>query len=153
MKQLLLLTVFLLFIFSCKDRPESGPADIYYGEDICERCKMIISEKDFASQYISSEGKAVKFDDIGCMIHYTHTVGPEQVDSLYVTDYISGDWIKGENAHFVWTDTIKTPMSYGIVSFADIETAQEFISEHKGKYLGAIDAASSSVLGTKPPQK
>ena len=88
MKINLALFIFLIFAISCSDKPESGPVEIYYGEDICERCKMIISEKDFAAQYQLSNGKTHKFDDIGCMIHYVDE-HDNNISSVYMIDFDS----------------------------------------------------------------
>jgi copper chaperone NosL len=132
----------LILVLSCGDTREDGPSEIYYGEDICERCKMIISEKEFASQYRLSDGKNVKFDDIGCMIHFKDGEKPEHIESIYVMDYDSGEWIDAESGYFVWTENVNTPMGYGILSFNDKKIAQEVAARENGKYLGKLSAAS-----------
>jgi copper chaperone NosL len=136
----------LILVFSCGDTSEYGPSEIYYGEDICERCKMIISEKEFASQYKISDKKNVKFDDIGCMIHFMDEEKPEHIESIYVMDYDSGEWIDAESGYFVWTETVNTPMGYGILSFNDKKIAQEVAARENGKYLGKLSAASELLL-------
>lgn len=145
MKINLALFIFLIFAISCSDKPESGPVEIYYGEDICERCKMIISEKDFAAQYQLSNGKTHKFDDIGCMIHYVDE-HDNNISSVYVIDFDSLQWIDGKDAYFVWTDNIKTPMGYGIIAFKDSQEAKESVEKQKGKPLGSLKDASEWVL-------
>ena len=117
------LLTFLILAISCGDTHEDGPTAIYYGEDICERCKMIISEKKFVAQYKSSDGKTVKFDDMGCMIHYMDGEKPEHIESIYVMDYDSGEWTDAEIGYFIWTETVNTPMGYGILSFDDKKIA------------------------------
>lgn len=136
----------LILVLSCGDTREEGPSEIYYGEDICERCKMIISEKEFASQYRLSEGKTVKFDDIGCMIHYMDGEKPEHIESIYVMDYDSGEWTEVESGYFIWTETVNTPMGYGILSFNDKKIAQEVAARENGKYLGKLSAATELLL-------
>ncbi|MCK5710983.1 MAG: nitrous oxide reductase accessory protein NosL [Deltaproteobacteria bacterium] len=143
--KLALLIVFVL-VFSCGDKPEGGPVKIYYGEDICERCKMIISEKDFAAQYQVSTGKTVKFDDLGCMFHYMDGANKAQMSAVYVMDYDSKQWVDGESAYYVWTENISTPMGHGVVALKDSREAAELSNKEKGKYLGSLKSASDWVL-------
>jgi len=136
----------LLLILSCGDTHEEGPSAIYYGEDICERCKMIISEKEFAAQYRLSDGKTVKFDDIGCMIHFMDEQKPEHLESVYVTDYDSGEWVNIENGYFVHTENVITPMGYGILSLSNELTAQDLAARENGEYLGKLSSATEFLL-------
>ncbi len=143
--KLALLIVFVL-VFSCGDKPEGGPVKIYYGEDICERCKMIISEKDFAAQYQISGGKTVKFDDLGCMFHNMDGEEKAKIFAVYVMDYDSKEWIDGESAYYVWAENISTPMGHGIVALKDSQEAKELANKEKGKYLGGLKDTSDQVL-------
>jgi copper chaperone NosL len=67
MKYMLVLLL-LMGLTACRDKIDSGPHAVHYGEDVCERCRMIISDKRFAAQFITRNGEAKKYDDIGCMI-------------------------------------------------------------------------------------
>jgi len=147
MKRKLGVLIVLVLAISCGDNPESGPVKIYYGEDICERCKMIISEKDFAAQYKLSNGKTVKFDDLGCLIQYTHDTEKTSISEVYVMDYSSEGWIDGRKAYYIWTENINTPMGYGIISLKDGKEAKGLAEKEKGKSLGSLKAASEWVLG------
>ncbi len=140
-----LLIVFVL-VCSCGDTSESGPVKIYYGEDICERCKMIISEKDFAAQYKLSTGETVKFDDLGCMFHYMNGEEKAQISAVYVMDYDSKQWIDGESAYYVWAENITTPMGHGIVALKDSQQAAELSNKENGKSLGNMKEASGWIL-------
>ncbi len=145
MKVKLALLIICILTISCGDKPKEGPAEIYYGEDICERCKMIISEKDFAAQYKLSNGKYVKFDDLGCLFYYMEEE-KESISNIYVVDYGSKEWIDGQEAYYVWSEKITTPMGHGILAVKNAQDAQVLAREEKGKYLGGLKAASSWVL-------
>lgn len=149
MKRKLAFLIILVLAISCSDNPESGPVEIYYGEDICESCKMIISEKDFAAQYKLSTGKTVKFDDLGCMFHYMKGEDKAQISAVYVMDYDSKQWIDGESAYYVWTDNISTPMGHGVVAMRGSQEAKELANKEKGKYLGSLKGASDWVIQRK----
>ena len=149
MKMKLALFIVFVLVISCGDKPESGPVKIYYGEDICERCKMIISEKDFAAQYQTSPGKTVKFDDLGCMFHYMHSEEKAQIEAVYVMDYDSKQWIDGKDAYYIWTENISTPMGQGVIALKDSKKAKELSNKEKGEYLGGLQDASGWVLKDK----
>lgn len=151
MRITLVLILLTAFFFSCKDNPSTGPAQIYYGEDVCERCKMIISEEAYSAQYILPGGKSRKFDDLGCMLHYT-SAGEGgnsergEIATYYVKDYSSGEWIDGSSAYYVWVESIKTPMGHGIVAASDENAARELAERENGRFLGGFTEASRAVL-------
>ena len=138
------------FILSCKDGPVTGPQQIYYGEDVCARCKMIISEEGFSSQFTLPGGEVRKFDDLGCMIHYVSHGEPGEVErneikSYYVRDYSSGEWIDGASAYYVGSKNITTPMGYGIIAFGDIGSANQHAEKENGTMLGGFQDAESAL--------
>jgi len=105
MKQRLVLTLLLilfgLIAVGCRTAVNTeAPPEIVYGEDVCDRCNMIVSEARFASAYWTTEGDARRFDDIGGMLaHYQET--QEDVATFWVHDYASGEWLNAQNAFFV----------------------------------------------------
>jgi copper chaperone NosL len=135
----LLLLIFALF--ACKDRIETGPVEIHYGEDVCERCKMIISEKNFATQYVLNGGKAKKFDDVGCMLEYLRENPGDREDILgaYVRDYDSGGWIDARKAYYFQGGDIKSPMGFGIAAFSSEESMRAYPQFDRGKVLGSFN--------------
>jgi len=146
MKIKLVLLFVMVLVFSCKNDPQTGPVEIYYGENVCERCKMIISEKDFAAQYQLSAGEAVNFDDLGCMFHYMAEVHKDGISAIYVMDYGSKTWIDGKNAHYVWVQSIATPMGHGVIALGNEGEAREFADKENGKYLGGLSEATKWVM-------
>ena len=127
----LILSVILLIIISCSNDNELKPVDIHYGQDICERCKMIISEEKFSSQIIQQDGTVYNFDDIGGMLAYI-TEESEDVASYWVHDFVSGEWIRAEEATFLLDSDLMTPMGFGIAAFADEAQAQALGHGHEG---------------------
>ena len=140
---------FLLFsIISCKNESEIRPVKILYGQDICERCKMIISEKAYSAEYILPDGEARKFDDIGCMIHFQNEEesNRDKILAQYVRDYNTGDWIDATTAHFVWSKTIITPMGHGLAAFKDEASARTLARKVDGTVLSNLDEFYKSVV-------
>lgn len=148
MKRKLIFLLFSFLIISCKNETEIKPSEIFYGQDICERCKMIISEKDYSAQYILPSGKAMKFDDIGCMIHhiFKDSDGKDEILAIYVFDYNTKQWIDGEKAHYVWSNEIRTPMGHGIVALGDSKSAESLANSKGGKMLEDFNELKTWVL-------
>lgn len=135
MKYLFLISL-IIFSSSCSNENILKPVEIEYGQDICEACTMIISEKEYSAQYVYTNGKTRKFDDIGCMIDYLNDNKLESdIAAFFVRDYIHKNWINVGTAHFMHSDKIITPMGHGIVAFARKEDLQGVKSKIGGKEL------------------
>lgn len=81
---------------------------------------MAISEKQFAAEIIKNDETVLKFDDIKCMLRYQERSEDKQkLAATFVTDYVSKEWIKAEDAFYVRSETIKTPMGGGIIAYRD----------------------------------
>lgn len=126
---ILLLT--LLMILSCGEA-EIRPVDIA-AEDVCAHCKMALSEKQFASEFITPEGEALKFDDIGCLLDYRKEKTDTKVAAYFFVDYETKQWVKGNEAHFVKSSEIASPMSGGMIAFHDKAKAEAAVTKYKGK--------------------
>ncbi len=107
--------------------------EIIYGQERCDNCGMIISEKKFSAiAYAINEGRWVKFDDIGGLfIYMVKNGGREAFKDIYVFDFISGEQIKATEAYFVRGDSEKiwTPMSSGIIAFKSLDDARKYAEQ------------------------
>ncbi|NIP30900.1 MAG: hypothetical protein GTO02_13960 [Candidatus Dadabacteria bacterium] len=135
----------ILFILSCGNSEEIKPVSINYGQDICERCKMIISEERFSSQILLKDGLIYKFDDLGGMIHYIveNKISMESVNKIYVKDYNTKKWLIAEEAIYVSTDKIKTPMNFALLAVDNNDNALELVSRYNGEIIGNFSRAVS----------
>ena len=100
------------------------PVDIV-PEDMCQRCKMAISEKRLAAEFLGQDGLAFKFDDISCMVHFLKSRSDKPpVAAIFVTDFDSGAWIRADVAFYIRSDRLKTPMGGGAAAFKDHSKAE-----------------------------
>lgn len=113
------------------------PPDIVYGEDVCERCSMIINEARYAAAYVTGDGQPHLFDDIGGMLAQNREVAAD-VAVFWVHDFISEQWLKAEEAYYVEGDHI-TPMGFGIIAFADRDRADAWAGEEGGTVMTFAD--------------
>jgi copper chaperone NosL len=129
-----------LFLAACTAKTdEPRPPEMFYGQDVCDQCGMVIDEKQYAAATLLTNDEYLKFDDVGEMFEY-HMDHPEaQAQAWFVHDYNSAKnqrsdkWIRGEGAFYVESQELKTPMGTGIVAFSEREAAEQFAAEWNGK--------------------
>jgi nitrous oxide reductase accessory protein NosL len=115
-------TVFLiLFSGGCsKKSADNGAVKMHWDRDMCERCKMAVSERKFAVQVINPDThKVYKFDDIGCAVLWfdeEHIPWKDRA-KIWITDAKTGEWIDARTAKY--TDDSITPMAYGFAAYTD----------------------------------
>ena len=119
-RALLLTTLLLASLAGCDGDPGTGPVDVTWDRDACERCRMVLSDRHYGAQIRVPPGegrkwgKAYKFDDIGCAVLWMDQQpwkeGP--AIEIWVTDHRDGQWIDARTAHYVTGKT--TPMEYGL---------------------------------------
>jgi len=128
----ILTALVLLLLAGCGQTENTEePPKIVYGQDVCDRCGMIINEENFAAAYWTTGGEARRFDDIGGMMAYL-VEEAEDVASYWVHDYASGEWIRAEESTFVLDRNLQTPMGFGIAAFADPAQAQALATGQEG---------------------
>ena len=141
---ILLMIVSTMVVVACSSG-DYKPVAINEDTDRCVICNMAIKDDQFATQIITTEGQALKFDDLGCLHTWQEENGTATVGATYVRDYNSLQWIKYEKAYYVYDSSIQTPMAYGIISFEDQSSAEQYIAEHSvGTIMTATDLAAHS---------
>ena len=115
-----LLGLLVLLGFSgCDRKPTGAVAQMHWDRDMCERCKMAISERKFAAQVINPRtGKVYKFDDLGCAVLWLdeEKIPWREKAVIWITDAKTGEWIDARKALYV--DGAITPMAYGLAAYS-----------------------------------
>lgn len=128
-------TILLLFTATALISCEPGPRDIELGSEECAHCKMMITEAEFASQLLTNRGKAYFFDSIECMVMYEQKEDDGNVHSRWVSDLSTEEWIAAEEAHYLQSEKLKSPMGMYLSAHADESSAEEFQAEYLGELL------------------
>ncbi len=129
--RLIFLSLLILFFSSCSPKPEP----INYGQDVCDLCKMNITDNKFAAELVTTKGKIYKFDSIECLFQFKNSVldENEKIHSEWVNDFSNpGKLIDLKNAHFLLSDYFRSPMGLNVLSFF----SQEELTKHKNNYGG-----------------
>lgn len=100
------------------------PVEIVLNEDACSFCRMAISERRFAAELVTREGRVELFDDVGCLAAWVAEQGRPAGSAAFVVDYGSGGWLAAEGAAYVRSPALPTPMGHGLAAFADRAAAE-----------------------------
>ena len=101
-----------------------GPPAIQVDRTACAHCTMLVSDERYAAAYETAAGESRVFDDIGCLLDAVrHEPQPETL-RFWFHDALTSQWIRGEEAVFVKSDRIKTPMGGGIVAYRESQDPQ-----------------------------
>jgi copper chaperone NosL len=127
----------LVLLAGCGDKPDTGPGEVKWDRDACERCRMVLSDRNHSAQIRifppeKKRSKLINFDDIGCAVIWLENQ-PWKDDpktEIWVADRKGAGWLDARKATYVKGDM--TPMEYGL-------GAQE------AKVEGGLDYAQAKV--------
>jgi copper chaperone NosL len=116
------------------------PHPVVVGSEECAHCRMVIMDRGFATQALNTRGKAFSFDAIECLASWLITRdadGPEgEIHSLWVTDFPDPEgWLAAEEAYFVRSETIRSPMGLNLTAYADADVARGQVEAFGGEML------------------
>lgn len=115
--KLLILTTLILILSACSEQ-NTGPADVKWDRDACERCRMMLSDRNYSAQIrVFPEGKrskVLKFDDIGCATLWLDSseFKDDQKTEIWVRGRKEEKWLDAKKAWYV--KGMVTPMNYGL---------------------------------------
>ena len=96
-----------------------GPPAIQVDRTACVHCTMLVSDERFAAAYETAAGESRVFDDIGCLLEAARHEPQAETLRFWFHDALTSQWIRGEEAVFVKSDRIKTPMGGGILAYRE----------------------------------
>ncbi len=140
-----------MFSFSaCEKAGESGAHAVHFDRDMCEECKMVISDRHYAAQIVDTrQEKAYMFDDIGCLVLWMDENPLDWFDSarIYVADSKSAEFIDAKTAY--WTLGATTPMDFGLsASKTKPETKVLSFEEARKEIFRSAETKDSRPMGT-----
>ena len=111
-----------LLLACCSSEPTSGPGQVTWDRDVCERCSMVIGDRRFAAQVRAVDaGRLHRFDDLGCALLWLaeqgESVGGSEATprpEIWVRDAAGEEWIDGRAAGFA--AGFQSPMGYGFAA-------------------------------------
>lgn len=131
----LLVGILAFLTLSACGSQAAGPAPpaIRYGVDVSEH-GMIVSEERFAAAALPPSGPAILFDDTGELFLYRQSHGKDY-RALYVHDFKTRQWLRAEDAWYLLSERIPSPMGWGLVAYATEAAARDGQAEWGGQVL------------------
>jgi copper chaperone NosL len=140
----------LLVLAGCGETDPLAPPKIYYGSDACVYCDMIISDDRFAAAMIVLDGGRhvpLAYDDIGCLLAHEREE-PDPIKAAWVADFTTRGWLPAEEAVYVQSSAIHSPMAFGIAACRDSEAAGRVRNEQGGEILAVSELRDRFAAGT-----
>lgn len=119
----------LVVLAACGKQQSVQPQPIDEAVDTCAQCHMAVKNNGYAAQYVTADGKSVKFDDIGCLYKYRKDHSEEKIAETFIQDSQTKEWVTLKDASYVYAMDVPTPMGYGIHAFKDKAEAEAFMKE------------------------
>ena len=116
----------------------TAPQPIRIGQDNCDFCKMTISDNRFGAEIVTKKSKIYKFDDEHCIIAFLHSrkVIPTLIDGIYFVDFANPNkLIKAEEAIFLQSPALKSPMNGNIAAFSNEENFEKAFQQFYGNKI------------------
>lgn len=113
----------LLFLVACGEEKTTGPENIRWDREICARCAMAVSDRNYSAQVRGGRAdkrpKMYKFDDVGCAVIWLDKQNwkDDLRTEIWVNDHRDGKWINAKTAWYVKMKN--TPMDYGMGAQVD----------------------------------
>ena len=137
-------TVLGMMLSACTGEQQTGPAEVRWDQNTCERCRMMLSDRNFAAQirYFTEEqkNKVAKFDDIGCAVLWLEKQKwkDDSKTEIWVTDHTNGKWIDARKATYIVNKI--SPMGYNLGAQTEVasgglnfEQAKQHIEQVENK--------------------
>jgi len=95
-------------------------------------------DKKFGAELVTAKGKVYKFDDMNCLLNFINSgyLEDEILEHLLVVDYSQpGKLISAENAFYLKSEEIRSPMASGVAAFETENVMLKYKSKLKGSDL------------------
>jgi len=110
--------LFAALLAGCGGDPGSGPVEVKWDRANCERCRMVLSDRNHSAQIRvkgpEERSRVYAFDDIGCAVIWLEDKPwrDDPMTEFWVNDWRTGDWIDARVASYLTGQ--ETPMQYGL---------------------------------------
>ena len=128
----------LVFVPSAQSQPKEKPDP----KEKCPVCGMFVSKyPEWIVQLHLPNDEVMMFDGVKDMLKYyfepdKYGAGTQiKTATIYVKDYYTQNWIKGDKAYYVKGSDVTGPMGHEFIPFAGEAAAVSFKKDHHGKQI------------------
>lgn len=117
------------------DEISLDPPEIRYGEDISEMGMFVIDPRYTVATLPADSEEWLLFDDIGELFKYRDAYAEAEFQVMWVNDYHAEEWLHAEDATYLETPELNSPMGWGVAAFEDEADATAMQEETGGEIL------------------
>ncbi len=122
----------------------TGPRPIALGTEPCARCHMTIDDPRFSAETVTATGKAIVFDDVGCLVTWLAS-HPEPAATAWVTSFVDQtNWLDARAAVYLQSDSLRTPMSSGLLALRPGHEADSVQARLGGRLLPWVEVRNAA---------
>ncbi|MFG0305735.1 MAG: nitrous oxide reductase accessory protein NosL [Phycisphaerales bacterium JB040] len=129
-----LTAVSLACVAGCGGQDADAPPGVRLGDSVCHQCDMIISDERWAVATIVEGARGPEprlFDDFNCQVNHEIEQPGLRVLARWSHAHDTREWIRTEEAGFLMSPGLRTPMGSKVAAFAsraDAESARAALS-------------------------
>jgi len=129
-RSLSVMAVLALVLMACSE-PSTGPVEVKWDRDSCERCRMVLSDRKHSAQIRggpqNGKSRVYKFDDFGGAVLWLEDKPWKDgvKTEFWVNDHRDGRWIDARKAWYLSGQV--SPMEFGLgAQDSKVEGAMSF---------------------------
>jgi len=119
-----------------------SPQPLKLGVDNCTFCQMTVSNVRFGAEILTKKGKALKYDDISCMVSdmKQKNIPESEINTIYSVDFC-GDHqlIDVKTSYFFMSENLKSPMGGNVASFSNKDSMNYYLGTFAGEVVAWND--------------
>ena len=140
--------VSILLLAACGGGAE-GPVPVDTKNDSCAWCRMSVSDLRFAAQLTAPGHEPKVFDDAGCLRDWLKEPREAAPWTAWVSDHRTKGWVKAKDAVLVRDPAVQTPMSSGLVAWANAASREQDPAGKGGTPVPVAEVVGPFTTGTK----
>lgn len=128
-REMIAATGALALLAACRGTgtPTRGPLPIAVGIDECAWCRMLIDDERLAAQFVSAEGRASSFGEVGCLLAWMAATADTN-GTPFVKALDTGAWLRAERARYA-VGLVRSPMQFDLTAHDSPPTTGSSVTE------------------------
>ena len=153
---ILVISLTLFIISGCDEQATVGPPSVQLDDSVCDYCNMIISDERWSTATIIQGPRGPEprlFDDFNCQANYESKHPDLVILARWSHNYPTREWLSTEQAVFLISKDLRSPMGSNIAAFASQSEAEATETDFNGDIM-TFDAIWQrlGISGTGPQQ-
>lgn len=133
-----LLVTSIAALAACDPQGADGPPEVRLGDSVCDQCNMIISDERWATATIVDGLRGPEprlFDDFNCQVNYESEHPDAAIFARWAHDFDTRAWVRAEEARFLMSPALRSPMGSKIAVFATQRAAEDAEDQLSGDLM------------------